>query len=70
MFDVTPEKTVDLLTSEEVAKLFRVDKTTVRRWTQNGSLTAVTLPTQGKRTSYRYHRADIEQILFGARKNA
>ncbi|GCE48506.1 excisionase family DNA binding protein [Thermosporothrix hazakensis] len=53
----------DLLTVQEVAKIFRVDDTTVRRWIKIGALEAVTLPHVNERTSYRVKRSTLEQVL-------
>ncbi len=51
------------LTTAEVAEIFRVDHTTVRRWVQKGALTATLLPTKGHRHIYRIRRTEIEKIL-------
>lgn len=56
---MTPEPV--LLTTSEVAELFRVDQSTVRRWIEEGRMAAVTLPGGRKR----YRRTDIEAILAG-----
>lgn len=53
----------DLLTVEEVAKMLRVDSTTIRRWMRAGALPAIVLPKRGKREVLRIRRADIEAIL-------
>ncbi len=53
----------DLLTINEVAQLFRVDATTVRRWVKNGLLEAVPLPHRGKRQSYRIRQATLDRML-------
>jgi excisionase family DNA binding protein len=53
----------DLLTVAEVAEALRVDETTVRRWIKQGALTAITLPHDGKRQSYRVHRRTLEALL-------
>jgi excisionase family DNA binding protein len=50
----------ELLTTSEVADLFRVNEATVGRWVREGKVTAVPLP-GGK--GYRYRRADIEALL-------
>ena len=53
----------DLLTVREVARRFRVDDTTVRRWIKSGTLEAVGLPHAGKRCAYRVKRHVIERLL-------
>lgn len=52
-----------LLTVREVARRLRVDETTVRRWIKNGSLTAITLPHQGARESYRIKQSTLDALL-------
>jgi len=56
---MTPD--VVLLTTAEVAELFRVEQSTVRRWVEDGRINVVTLPMGRKR----YRRSDIEAILAG-----
>jgi len=58
---MTPD--VVLLTTSEVADLFRVDRSTIRRWVDSGQLESITLP--GDRGLKRYRRADIEAIIRG-----
>ena len=53
----------DLLKIEEVARIIRVDETTVRRWVKNGTLEAVELPHFGSRTAYRIKRETLEHVL-------
>jgi excisionase family DNA binding protein len=53
----------DLFTVSEVARLLRVDDTTVRRWIKNGVLEAVTLPHRGKRHAYRIRRSTLDALL-------
>ena len=53
----------ELLTVHEVARQLRVDDTTVRRWTKNGALEAVTLPHLGKRRGYRVRRKTLDVLL-------
>ncbi len=50
-----------LLTTKEVAELFRVDPLTVTGWVRDGKLQAVTTP-GGRR--YRFRRDDIERMLL------
>ncbi len=59
--------TLELLTVSEVARIFRVDATTVRRWVKAGTLSAVSLPHVRKRTQYRIRSSDIERILGNER---
>jgi excisionase family DNA binding protein len=56
---MTPD--VVLLTTSEVAELFRVDQSTIRRWIDEGRIASITLPGGRKR----YRRSDIEAILAG-----
>lgn len=55
----------ELLRIRDVAKIFRVDETSVLRWIKNGSLEAITLPTRpgGTRQVYRIKRSTVEAIL-------
>lgn len=53
----------DLLTVNEVAKLLRVDATTVRRWINSGALTCITLPHRGNREVHRIKRSTLNNIL-------
>ncbi len=53
----------ELLTVNEVSRMFRVDATTVRRWVKYGALEAITLPAKGNRKQYRFNREVIEKIL-------
>ncbi len=43
-----------LYTAQEIAEMYGVDDTTVRRWVKRGALPAVVLPHKGKRTAYRF----------------
>lgn len=64
--EVTPEdEQEELLTVTEVAKVLRVDTTTVRRWIRDGTLEAVMLPTRGERHTYRIRKATIDAMLEG-----
>jgi len=56
----------ELLTVSEVAKLLRVDDTTVRRWAKSGILEVVSLPHVGLRQSYRIRRSTIDKLLNSA----
>jgi excisionase family DNA binding protein len=53
----------DLLTVAEVARVLRVDGTTVRRWIKQGALEAVILPHMNERSAYRIKRATLNAIL-------
>lgn len=53
----------DLLTVNEVAKILRVDNTTVRRWVKQGVLEAVVLPHVNKRQAYRIKRDTLDNVL-------
>ncbi|GHP00132.1 hypothetical protein KSF_101790 [Reticulibacter mediterranei] len=53
----------DLLTVSEVARLLRVDDTTVRRWVKQGALEAVVLPHVNARQAYRIKRATLDRVL-------
>ena len=53
----------DLLTISEVARILRVDDTTVRRWVKQGVLEAVVLPHVNERQAYRIKRATLEKVL-------
>lgn len=53
----------NLLTVSEVAKILRVDDSTVRRWMKQGVLEAVTLPHANERVGYRIKRETIDALL-------
>ena len=56
--------TMRLLTVREVAKILRVNDTTVRRWVEQGVLQAVRLPGQGdKRRGYRIDEEKLLEII-------
>lgn len=57
------EKEDRLLTIAEVARQLRVDPTTVRRWINNGTLKAVSLPHVDKRKSYRIKSSTLSNLL-------
>lgn len=48
-----------LLTPGEVARLFRVDPRTVRRWAMTGKIESIRTPGG----HYRYHEAQIRELL-------
>jgi excisionase family DNA binding protein len=52
-----------LLTVKEVAKIFKVDETTVRRWIKEGALPAVLLPRSRGRKNFRIRKSVIDTIL-------
>ncbi len=51
-----------LKTVREIARYYRVDDTTVRRWIKNGALEAVTLPHKGNRQTYRLKPSAIRRF--------
>lgn len=53
----------DLLTVGEVARILRVDITTVRRWIKDGALEAVALPHAHKRCAHRVKRETIDALF-------
>ncbi|HLX40891.1 MAG TPA: helix-turn-helix domain-containing protein [Ktedonobacteraceae bacterium] len=53
----------ELLTVAEVARILRVDNTTVRRWVKQGSLEAVVLPHINMRQVYRIKRETLDKVL-------
>lgn len=53
----------ELLTVGEVARILRVDNTTVRRWVKQGSLEAVVLPHVNMRQVYRIKRETLNKVL-------
>ncbi|HLI87434.1 MAG TPA: helix-turn-helix domain-containing protein [Ktedonobacteraceae bacterium] len=55
----------DLLTVSEVARILRVDDTTVRRWVKVGALEAVVLPHVNTRQAYRIKKATLDRLLEG-----
>jgi excisionase family DNA binding protein len=57
------ETNSELLTVSEVAKILRVDDTTVRRWVKQGVLEAVVLPHARKRCAYRIRRSTLNNLL-------
>jgi excisionase family DNA binding protein len=53
----------ELMTVREVAKMLRVDDTTVRRWIKQGALEAITLPHARERQAYRIKRETLDKVL-------
>lgn len=53
----------ELLTVPEVARILRVDDTTVRRWVKQGALEAVILPHVNARQAYRIKRETLNKVL-------
>ena len=53
----------DILTVSEVARVLRVDDTTVRRWAKQGTLDVVVLPHVNDRQAYRIKREVLEKLL-------
>jgi excisionase family DNA binding protein len=53
----------ELLTVQGVARLLRVDDTTVRRWIKSGALDAITLPHIGERQGYRIKKETLDDIM-------
>jgi excisionase family DNA binding protein len=53
----------ELLTVSEVARILRVDDTTVRRWVKQGALEAVVLPHVNERQAYRVRRSTLDKLL-------
>lgn len=60
--NVSPD---DLLTVSEVAKILRVDDTTVRRWIKTGAMEAVALPhpAGSRRNAYRVRGSTLLALL-------
>lgn len=55
--------TEELLTVSEVARVLRVDDTTIRRWVKLKALQAVVLPHMSKRQGYRIKRSTLDKVL-------
>lgn len=53
----------ELLTVAEVARILRVDDTTVRRWVKQGTLEAIVLPHANQRQAYRIKRETLDRVL-------
>lgn len=58
-----PQEQPELMTVSEVARIFRVDDTTIRRWINQGALEAVILPHVNERQAYRIRRETVEKLL-------
>ena len=56
----------ELLTVPEVAKVLRVDDTTVRRWIKQWVLESVILPHVNERLGYRIKRETLHTVLSRA----
>lgn len=59
------QESSELMTLGEVARRFRVDTSTVRRWVRMGALEAITLPQRrnAKKQTYRIKRETVEKML-------
>ena len=53
----------ELLTVHEVARMLRVDDTTVRRWIKLDVLDAIALPHRGLRQAYRIRRNTFTALV-------
>jgi excisionase family DNA binding protein len=53
----------ELLTVSEVARILRVDETTVRRWVKQGTFDAIVLPHANERMAYRIKRETLDKLL-------
>jgi len=53
----------DLLRVGEVARILRVDDTTVRRWIKLDILEAIVLPHVNNRQAYRVRKSTLELLL-------
>ena len=53
------------LTASEVARILRVDETTVRRWVKGGVLEAEIVSQSEKRQSIRIKRETLDRVLGG-----
>lgn len=54
----------ELLTLDEVADIFRVDASTVRRWIRIGAIKGIALPhRKGKRCVYRVRKSEVQAHL-------
>jgi len=57
-----------LYTVREVAKVLRVNDSTVRRWIKGGQLPAITLPHSANREAYRIRGQTILDLIEPAEK--
>ncbi len=62
--------TDQFLTVSEVARILRVDDTTVRRWVKSGAIDAVTLPHIGNRQAYRIRKSVLDEVMARTSKEA
>ena len=62
-YDSQGNRLHELLTVAKVARLVRVDETTVRRWIVQQGLEVVTLPHRSVRQAYRIHLSTIVALL-------
>jgi excisionase family DNA binding protein len=53
----------EVLTVSEVARILRVDDTTVRRWVRQGALEGVVLPHTNARQVLRIKRETLDEVL-------
>lgn len=58
---------IALYTTAEVATLFRVDTSTVRRWATDKAVPAIKTP--GARGEYRFPKDEIDKLLLQAARN-
>ena len=58
-----PDPDHEYMTVREVARLLRVDPTTVKRWIYDGKLEAFALPSYGQRKEHRIPRVAVDKIL-------
>lgn len=67
----TPAPIIDegeLLTVQEVAKILKVDSTSVKRWIKLGALEAIALPHYSKRLVHRIRKSTVEALLESTTK--
>lgn len=63
------KNTPDLLTVSEVARILRVDDTSIRRWIKQGALEAIILPHVNERQAYRIKRVTLDAIIAQTQLN-
>jgi excisionase family DNA binding protein len=61
---VIPPEEEPTLTSDEVARVFRVTRRTVNQWAKNGKLTSFRTTPAG---SHHFYASEVEQYLSGSR---